>query len=475
VSHQSIRRPRLAANFAVLSGGELMSKIFALVAFAYLARVLGPDNFGHLEFTLAIIFFFTLLVDCGMGPYGAREIAKDKGAVTRFTAHIILMRGLLALGAFGLLAIIATVIDKPWPVKQLILLYGLTLFALPGLLPWIFQGRDLMQYVAVASIIRWSLFAAGVFLFIRWPGQIWIVPLIEGTAIGCVVVFYLSVFVNRFGSLRQRIDLPFALSTFRQALPIGGSELVWALKMYFATILLGILAVGSEVGWFGAAHRIVISLHTFVWLYFFNLLPSIARCSQGPLEALRRLMQTSIQITAWSAIFLGIVGTAFADPIITLVYGSQYQESVMAFQVLIWLIPLAMMSGHYRFSLIAYDRQGWEFLSAACGAGLNVVLNLLLIPTYGLLGAAWALVASEVLIWILAYHFVRSTITQIPIWPHVWRPLVGGTALAGALYLLPPINIWIAGSSAVLVYGLVLSIIQPKLLADARSLLVRNR
>ena len=451
-----------------------MSKLFALAAFAYLARILGPTDFGNLEFALAIIFFFTLLVDCGLSQYGAREIAKNKEGVARFTTHIIFMRCLYAVVAFGLLAILVMFIDKPWTVKRLILLYGLTLFALPGILSFAFQGYDLMHYVALASIIRWSIFAASVFLLIRGPDQTWIIPVIEGAAIACVGVFYLFVFSYRFGSLRQRISYTSAFSIFREALPMGASELVWALKVYLATVLLGILVGGPEVGWFGAAHRIVISLHTFVWLYFFNLLPSIARCTQGPLETLQRLTQTSIQLTAWSAIFLGIVGTTFAEPLIRVIYGSQYHEGVAAFRVLIWLIPLALMSGHFRYALIAYGRQQLEFMSAACGAGLNILLNLFLIPSFGMIGAGWALVSSEVLIWGLTYYLVRRKIIHIPIWIPISQPLLGGAVLAATLYLLPPINIWITGSSAVVVYSLVLSIMQPKILTHIRALFVHK-
>jgi len=469
------RVPRLVANFALLSGGEFISKLFTLAAFAYLARILGPGAFGTLEFALALIFFCTLLVDCGLSSYGARELAKGKGSVARLTVHVILVRSVLAAGAFACLTAFVALIDQAWPVKQLILLYGLTLFELPGLLPWVFQGHDRMPYVAVASVTRWSIFAAGVLLFVGGPERVWMVPLIEGGAIGCVLIFYLWAASRVFGSLWQRIDYAFAWSLFREASPIGASELVWAIKIYFATILLGILMAGPEVAWFGASHRIVISLHTFVWLYFFNLLPSIARCTEGPFDVLNSLMQRSIQGTAWIVVFLGIIGTAFAGPFITLLYGSQYRDAAHTFQVLIWLVPLALMSGHYRYALIAYDKQRLEFATALCGAGVNVLLNLLLVRRYGGLGAAWALIASEAFIWGLAYYFVRRTIATIPLWPCVYRPVVGGAILASALYLLPPVNLWMAAGSAVLLYGLVLSIAQPRILADIGLVFPRHR
>jgi O-antigen/teichoic acid export membrane protein len=466
------RTPRLAVNFTILSSGECLSKLFALVAFAYLARILGPREFGHLELTLAIIFFFTLLVDCGLTPYGAREIAKDNDAVAHLAVHVMLVRGVLAVGAFTLLVILVAVLDKPWPLKQLILLYGLTLFGLPGLLHWVFQGLDRMQYVSIASVTRWSIFALGVVILVQEPAQIWLVPLIEGVAIGCVVLIYVCALSHLYAPLRQRIDATFALSILRRALPIGASELVWAVKIYAATVLLGATAGGSEVGWFSAAHRLVISAHTFVWLYFFNLLPSLARCSQGSLVALHSLMGRSIQVSACLALFLGIVATAFAEPVIALIYGPQYHEAVAILRVLIWLIPLALISGHYHYTLVAYDKQQLQFLSMACGAGANVLLNLCLVPTYGGAGAAWALIASEALAWGVAYYFVRRTIAHIPAWRHVCRSLLAAAALAGVLYLLPPLNLWIAGGSALVVYGLLLAIVQPRMLSEVRSVLV---
>jgi O-antigen/teichoic acid export membrane protein len=466
---------RLVRNFVLLAAGEFTSKLFGFVAFAYLARVLGPGEFGQLEFALAVIFFFTLLVDCGLGSYGARELAKDQSTVKRLTIHVVILRWILAAGAFILLAGCVALMEKPWAVKQLLLLYGLTLFALPALLPFVFQGLDLMRQVAVASVMRWSLFAAGVLIFVRHPGATWIVPVVEGVAILCVVIYYFVVLPKPFASAEKRIDFRYAFSMFRRAFPIGASELVWALKIYFATVLLGIFINGPEVGWFGAAHRLVVSLHAFVWLYFFNLFPSISRGSLGSFDALQRLMRGSLQITGWLGVFLAAIGTALAKPILTLVYGAQYEPGVAAFQVLIWLIPLALASGHFRYTLIAYDRQGLEFLSAACGGALNVILNLVLNATYGIIGAALSLVAAEGLILALSYLFVRKTITHIPAGVYLWRPATGAAVFAAVLYFMPSPNAWLIGGSTIAVFFGVLTLSHRTLFADIRSLLARTR
>lgn len=465
----------LVKNFVLLGVGELVSKVFGFLAFAYLARVLGPSEFGQLEFVLALIFFFTLLVDCGLGAYGAREIARDDSVVVRLTAHILFLRSLLAIIAIaGLFAVLAF-LEKSRSVENLIVIYGLTLLALPGLIPWVFQGRDLMRYVALASVMRWSIFATGVLIFVGEPSSTWLVPIIDGAAIVCVVSYYFYAFKRHFGVVRQQIDYRYALSILREALPIGASELVWVCKVYFATVLLGIYTNGPEIGWFGAAHRVVISLHTFVWLYFFNLFPSISRGSLGAVKALQDLMQKSMQVAGWLGIFVGMVGTLLAQPVMTLMYGLAYQEAVTPFRAMIWLIPLALVSGHFRYALIAYNHQRLEFLSAACGAALNVLLNLFLIPAYGILGAAWSLIASESLILGLSYLLVCHTVTRIPLWSYLWRPLIGAAILAGALFLLPPLSVWVMGGIGVTLYFIVLSMIHHSLISDVRLLLIRSR
>jgi O-antigen/teichoic acid export membrane protein len=469
---QSTVPRKLTINFVMLSGGEAISKIFAFIAFAHLARVLRPDAYGDIEFALAVTLFFNLVVEGGLGLLGAREIAKDEQSVPLFTFHIVIMRCLLAISAFFLLMLFVMISNKSWQEKQLVMLYGLTLFGTPGLLQWVFQGLDRMQWVAISSVTRWSFFVGGIFVFVYDPKQIWIVPLIELGAISCVVVLNLGLFRHFFGGFWRKFDISFGLSLLRQSMPIGLTQIMWGLKIYLPTIMLGLLIGGKEVGWFGAGHRIVIALHTFVWMYYFNLYPSISRCTQQTPETLQRLMGKSLQVTSWTAVFIGATGMFLAKPIINFVYGSQYGETVIGFQVLIWLVSLTLISGHYMYMLIAYNRQWLELFSAICGAIVSIFSNLLLISHYGLVGAAWAVLCSETFIWGLNYYFVRREIAHIPFWGHLIRPLAVGGIMVAALQLMPPTNFWVMASVAVILYGFGLSILQPNMINDVRRLII---
>ncbi|MCP4609850.1 MAG: flippase [Planctomycetes bacterium] len=466
---------KLALNFILLSGGEALSKVFAFVAFVYLAKLLGPDTYGGVEFALAVAMFFSLIVEGGLGILGAREIAKDEQCVLPITFHIVIMRCFLAVGAFLLLVLFAIISNKTTLEKQLLILYGLTIFGTPGLLSWVFQGFDRMKWVAVSTVMRWSLFAGFVFLFIHDPGKVWIVPLIELGAIGCVVAFNFSIFRYFFGCFWRKFDISFCLSLFRQGVPIGLSQVTWGLRAYLPIIMLGLMVGGEVVGWFGVAYRIVVALHTFVWMYFFNIYPSISRCTQQAPDALQQLIGKSIQVNSWAAIFVGAMGTIFAKPMISMIYGPQYAESAIAFQFLIWLVAFILISGHYMYILIAYNKQWFELFGAVCGASAIIVLNLLLIPKYGYIGAAWAILCSEVLTWILNYYFVCRKIAIIHFIPHLIKPLVVGVIMVTVVKLLPFTNIGIMGGSAILLYGLGILVLQPSLINDVRMLVAGNK
>ena len=74
-----------------------------------------------------------------------------------------------------------------------------------------------------------------------------------------------------------RSDFGRRLNHLKEASPIGLTELAWAFMWYFCTVLLGLIFSDATLGWFGASPRALMALHSFVWLYFFNVLPSISR------------------------------------------------------------------------------------------------------------------------------------------------------------------------------------------------------
>jgi len=445
-------RDRLVQGMLLLSGGELAAKLFCFFAFTRLGRLLGPERYGSLEFVLALIVFFTLPADCGLGSYGAREIARGRYPVPRLLAGIATLRMLLALGSFAVL--MATVPALPAPVRILLSVYGLGFLLMPLQLQWLFQGRGKMQWVAAASVVRYGVFALLIFLCLRSDTTLVTIGVFE--CIALLASSTLCVWAAR-SDLRATIaqwppraaDLVGHLGS---SWPIGLSQVSWAALWYLATVFLGLWVADESLGQFTASHRIVMALHTFVWMYFYNLLPAICRTATAPGKDLRLLLGPSLSFTSWAGGLGALLVTILADDLIALAYGEAYLPAGRLLAVLIWAVPLALVSGHYRYALIACDHERLEFRSNAIGAVVAVGLGVLLIPSHGAFSAAVALVASALVVLVLAHAAAREGSVPVPALARV-LPACSGLAAAGLVArCLSGFGIWVVAAGATVVY-----------------------
>jgi O-antigen/teichoic acid export membrane protein len=304
---------------------------------------------------------------------------------------------------------------------------------------------------------------------------VWRVPLVEGIGILLAAGFLVWNMVRIFGNPGCRINKRESLNLFINALPVGASEIIWAFRVYFPTLFLGFLLIGARLGWFTSAHRILVASHAFIWLYFYNLLPSISRTVGEPTDVYQRLMRISLTMTTWLGVLIGIAGTFFALPIVKIVFGDQYDPAFEVLQILIWFIPLAFLSGHFRNSLIAYNYQRHEFISEIVSFLCVVVLNLALVPRFGTRGSAAALVLSEVIVVLVLIYFCGRDITTLPIISYIWRPVLTGALVMAGMFLVSPLNTWLTGLTGLAVFAAGFFILQPHAFSELNTYLRLGR
>ena len=449
---------RLAVNFLFLSCGEFTAKLLTFASFSYLARVLGPWYYGMLEFTLALMVFFTLPVDLGLGAYGTREIARRPQHAARLLHEITGLRLLLALCSMLALGIFIAVIHKSVELKLLLALYGISLLGGPVLLQWFFQAHDRMHWVAVASIVRQAVFAGLVFLVCRNGNDVVRIGIVECASVAAVgaCCVYITRKKMHFAWTWPELHFRRLLGHIKAASPIGLTELAWAFMWYFCTVMLGFIFSDMSLGWFGASHRALMALHTFVWLYFFNMLPSISRCAGLPHEHLLELMDRSVRFTAWMGIFAAGLLTVVSPLVLTMMYGESFHDAWRSFSVLVWMLPVAMLSGHHRYILVAYNQQKRLLYCTAASAIAAVALSFVLVPLYKSQGAAYALLIANIFNFALVYVAVRQLVVRVSVGRHLVAP-VTALAVAALIYLaLTEWNFWAALALGTGIYALVL-------------------
>ncbi|HLH42274.1 MAG TPA: flippase [Bryobacteraceae bacterium] len=454
---QSVAAPapkKLATNLLFLIVGEFTAKLLTFASFSYLARTLGPRDYGFVEFTLALMVFFTLPVDLGLGSYGAREIARNPDRAPQLLHEITGLRLFLSVCSMAALGSLILFVHQSHELKQLLMLYGLSLLGAPFLLQWLFQGHDQMRWVALTSIVRQLGFAGLVFLAFRRGTPLLYIGLIECASVAGAALFcaYVTRLELRFAWPWPDLKVSRLMGHLKQSSPIGLTELAWGFMWYFCTVLLGLIFSDATLGWWGASHRALMALHTFVWLYFFNLLPSISRCALRSKQHLLELMDESVRFTAWMGLLAGGLLMAVAPDLLALLYGPNFRQAARSFSVLVWMLPVAMLSGHHRYILIAYKQQGRLLVCTSLSAASAVILGLILVPRYDGPGAAWALLIANTINLALVYFSVKQLVVEVPVLPQLATPLAALAAAAALFFALFRISYWLALTAALTVY-----------------------
>jgi O-antigen/teichoic acid export membrane protein len=445
---------RLAVNFAYLTAGEMTAKLLTFASFSFLAHNLGPSNYGILEFTLAVMTFFTLPADLGLSWYGAREVARNPDRGPRLLHEITGLRFALTLCSMAALVVFILVIQKSFEQKALLCIYCVSLLATPFQLQWFFQAYDRMKWVGVANIVRQFGFASLVFLCCRGGYSLLWVGFAECISVTCLATYCILLTRYRLGAPWPWPDLHIGrlLGHIREALPIGLSELSWAFMWYFCTVLLGLFYPDKSLGWFGASHRTVMAMHNFVVLYFFNLLPSISRCVGRPNSQLLQLMDRSVRFVAWTGLYAAAALSVLAPWVLQFLYGKPFRVGSGTLVILVWMLPIAMLSGHHRFILLAYNHQVRLLGCMVASAVAAVVSGLVLTPLYGGSGAACALLIANGLNLVLVYFSVRKHVVRVPLWPQIRVPLAALASGALIFFAIRPRNLFLGFAVASLWY-----------------------
>lgn len=421
---------RVARNYLLLSVGELAAKVCTFFAYTSLGRGLGPERYGDIEFAISTTLFFSLFVQFGLGAYGARELAKAPGRATELMGEIVQLRLWTGAAAFCATATLAFVVDKSPDSRLLLLVYGATLLEVPGLLIWYFQGREEMGRAAWTSLTRHVVFAGLALTVMSASRPLWLVGVFELVALGSAVAVG--------ATLAGRLPLPHwkvgaMWSQLRASAGIGLAELAWAGLWFLPVVLYGFGRNDASVGWLGSAHRATLAIHTFVWWYFFNLLPTVSRCAPNGLKELTALMARSMRLTLWGGFFVAICTTALAETLVRLAYGEAFAAAGALLGLLIWTIPLSIVSGHYRSVLIGFDRQRGLLLCTGGSAAVSGAMTVLLAPELGAKGAVVGLLVGNAVLAVMTAVAVHVGVVRITSWMAGSLPATIGVTVAGAV------------------------------------------
>jgi O-antigen/teichoic acid export membrane protein len=413
---------RIAKNtFALLISG-VFSQLLHFAAIVYLARVLGPENFGKISFATAIIIYFTMATHWGLPLLGTREIARDKTKINEYLSNIIILRLGLATISFIALLTLLYFLNKPDDVKSLILVYGTGLFFSALMPDWLFQGLEKMEYIGLSKSVLACVYTSLIFIFIKGQHQLLIIPYFHVVASSLSVALLIAIFLLKFGLPKFRFDAKFLNTLFVQSVPLGISLMMIQIIYSIDTIMLGFLRNDTEIGHYNAAYKVILPLIMVGSVYFDAVFPVASRYYTTSLDSLQKLQAFNAKLISSVSFPLAFGGTMLAMPIMNMVYGADYNNGVVAFRILVWVAALIYLNMIYARGMWACNKQN-EYVKIVAGQAIaNIFLNLCFIPRWGITGAALSTLFAE-LLGFFFYYQEFNKIVFVPIHKYLLKPL----------------------------------------------------
>ena len=395
---------RILANFLHLSAGEAAARLLSFLAFAHLARVLGSAGFGQVGLVLTIVAYLQIPVLQGFDSVAMRDVSRDRSRdrsiLRRYAGSILLMRLLAAVLTVG---VVAAAIRSP--VRALLLLWSLTLFAQATSLKWAFQAVENARPVAVANILSQVVFAAGA-LSVAEPARVLDVALwaVAGEA-GAALALGAG-FVRQFGWPRPGVDG----RLFLESAPLAASSLLGTLLFNFDVLALAWFQTPADVGLYTAVYKLVLLFAAPLTLLQISLLPALARAAAGGALEVAAKARPALRWLAVVFVPLPFAGWLAAPYLLALLYGPEYTAGGAALQILLASLPFMAFRSLFRIILVACGLQRLDLRVVLAGTATNVAVDLALVPRWGVIGAAAGTLSSEVAIFLLSYYYIRTRV-----------------------------------------------------------------
>ncbi|NNG15077.1 MAG: oligosaccharide flippase family protein [Gemmatimonadales bacterium] len=434
-----------------------MARVIAFGATIYLARVLGVGGYGVVALAAAVTLYLAQFADFGVETLGIREVAEDPEGVRDRAPSILTARLLIAAGLIIVLLPVA-LLALPQPEGAVIAAYSLTLLPIALSTRWVHLGLESARPVGLARTLGESVMILLVLVLVRRSGDIGSVPLAQFVGESTAVLLLLLLLARRGMRLRVSWDPSRVGPVFRRAWPLVAHGLLGLLIFNSDLVFLRLFRDLASVGHYAAGYTLISFLLNLGVAYGMALLPTMTRL--GARTDGERALYHTAQAQVFAAGFpIALGGALLAVELIRQVFGLSYLPAGAALEILIWSIPIALFRNVAVAALVARNRQDQVLRTTTGSTVLNLILNVLLIPRFGILGAAWATVATELLRTVLALRFVAEEGLPFVPFARLIRTLVSGLAMVALLVVVRPANLWVAIALGGIAYLAVLSLL----------------
>ncbi len=381
-----------AANAGWMLAARAAWILSAVTIGIYVARKLGPYNYGVLNYAIALVGIFSIIGTAGVEAIVIRQLVRDPSSRDRVLGNFFMLRAVLLTAMGAALGITLILIDTTAEVKALCIILG------AGYLGFLLQGGGLYFQATVQSkhVAIPELLACGVTSLVRglaayfdWPLAVFAMAEAGNAAIyhfGCLFSYW-----RRIASPWQwNWDWAETWMLLKNALPLA---LVGVFSIVYARtdqLMVEHFIGPAAVGYYSLASRFSENWAIAAGLLSISFFPAVLTAAQVSKAAYLKQLHRLYFLVFWCMAGAAAVTALLAHPVILLLFGADYLPSVPVIRVFVWTLLATALLNVFSQWAINEKRLALTAWSFGTGALINALLNPILINLHGINGAAWS-------------------------------------------------------------------------------------
>jgi PST family polysaccharide transporter len=404
----------------VLSLGaiQMANYILPLISVPIIARILGPEKIGVINFIQAFITYFTLLINYGFNITAVRRmtaVSDDNEKRSMVFSEVFfsqLLLFLVSLAIFLLCMIIVPEFHKEWEVS--VFTFALCIATLLTQ-EWLFQAMQELPKMAILNFFS-KLASTALILLVLHKQADYILYAFLFSAVQIVVAAISFIWSMKRYCLRlYRIPVSACISLILGEKTFFLSVVVINLYTTTNVVLLGFMTNLQNVGYFTAAQKIS-SIIVMVFIIPFRqaFFPHVSKALKQNRDEGISIAKKLLPVIVWPAFLIGLITTIFSKQIILLIYGYKFEPAISVLQILAFLPLIKGLSNIWGLIVmmnLKLDRLYFKVTIASAITG--ILLNILLTPTYAYMGSAVALLLSEAIGALLIFFYLQKQEVQL--------------------------------------------------------------
>jgi O-antigen/teichoic acid export membrane protein len=391
---------RYFKNTSWMMAEQFLRIIAGLFVGIWVARYLGPEQFGLFSYVLAFTAIFGGIAKLGLDGIVVRELVNhpEKQDVYLGTAFWLKLIG--AFIVMGLMAAIVPFTSNDTTTNTFIFIIAAGLvFQSFEVVEFYFQSQVLAKIVSICKVTQLVLSSTiKVYLVLTGADLIWFVLVTAFDAVSIAVSYIIAYKLRGDNAFYKFFDFKIAKYLLQDSWPFIFSAVFAMVYLRIDQIMIKEMLGEHDVGIYSAAIRLSEAFYFLPALITTSLFPAIINSKKNNEVLYLERLQKLYALLVWLALSIAITLTFIGQSLISVLFGETYAGAGNILVVHVWASVFIFISAGFGRYLIVENLAIINMYRVVLGATFNVLLNLVLIPNYGVIGAAYATLFSLMLI-----------------------------------------------------------------------------